>query len=60
MHNEFVRIIWSLTCIYLGLKSYLLTRVARIENVRWKSMSRVVNEFARCIAKVEGERFSYG
>ena len=49
-----------LVYIYLGLKSYLLTRVARIENVRWKSVSKVVNEFARCIAKVEGERFSYG
>ena len=40
-------------------KSYLLTRVARIENARWKSMSRVVNEFARCIADVKGKHLHW-
>ena len=36
-------------CIF-RFKSYLLTRVARIENVRWESMCRVGNKFPSGIA----------
>ena len=40
-------------------KSYLLTRVARIENTRWESMCRVVNEFTRSVLDVKSKGFSY-
>ncbi len=67
MHGETEKLkvwVWGQTadkiilCVLIfRFKSYLLTRVGRIENARWESMCRVVNKFPRCITDMKSKCF---